>query len=205
MIERQALCDSLIAAGPDAPTLCGGWTTRDLAAHLVVHDRRPDAAPGLVTPLLAGYTEEVRRTEAARPYEEIVERVRQGPPSWSPLRLESLDRLVNSVEFFVHHEDVRRARGPFTVRPLDAALEDALTVPIERGGRMLVRRLRVGLVLEPDGRPSITMRKGPDRVTVSGPLGECVLFVHGRKEVAQVSVRGPAPAVAAVRATAMGI
>ena len=63
----------------------------------------------------------------------------------------------------------------------------------------------MGLVLEPDGRPSITVRKGPDRVTVSGPLGECVLFVYGRKEVAQVSVRGPASAVAAVRATPMGI
>ena len=32
--ERSALVASLRDAGPDAPTLCAGWTTRDLAAHL---------------------------------------------------------------------------------------------------------------------------------------------------------------------------
>ena len=106
----------LVDVGPDAPTLCGDWTTRDLAAHLVVRDRRPDAAPGLVTSFMSGYTEHVRATEAERPYWEIVDRVRKGPPHWSPLRIEALDRLANSLEFFVHHEDVRRAQ-PGAGRP----------------------------------------------------------------------------------------
>src|SRR5690606_24047731 len=34
--ERHALADLLMAVGPDAPTLCAGWTTAHLAAHLVV-------------------------------------------------------------------------------------------------------------------------------------------------------------------------
>ena len=44
--ERAALVTTMRAVGPDAPTLCGDWTTRDLAAHLVLRERRPDAAPG---------------------------------------------------------------------------------------------------------------------------------------------------------------
>ena len=205
MVERRALCDTLDEVGPDAPTLCGDWTTRDLAAHLAVRDRRPDATPGMVTGFLTGYSEHVRQTEAERPYHEIVERVRRGPPRWSPARLDAVDRLINSAEYFVHHEDIRRATRPFTPRDLDPDLEEALTVPIERGGRFLTRHLPVGLVVEPDGRPSVTVRPGPDRVIVAGPLGECVLYVYGRKDVAQVTVRGPAAAISTVRETPFGL
>lgn len=52
--ERLALCETLRAVGPDAPTLCEGWLTRDLAAHLVLRESRPDAAPGIVVSALAG-------------------------------------------------------------------------------------------------------------------------------------------------------
>ena len=40
--------------GPDGPTLCEGWQTRDLAAHLVLRERRPDAAAGVMGGPLAG-------------------------------------------------------------------------------------------------------------------------------------------------------
>ena len=58
--ERSELCDLLVDLGPDEPTLCEGWTTADLAAHLVVRERRPDSGPGIVWPPLAGYTDSVR-------------------------------------------------------------------------------------------------------------------------------------------------
>ena len=48
--ERAALCDTLEKYGPDAPTLCAGWLTLDLAAHLVAREARSDAAIGLVLP-----------------------------------------------------------------------------------------------------------------------------------------------------------
>ena len=150
--ERSALCDTMLEVGADAPTLCGDWTAQDLAAHLVVRERRPDAGPGIVTPFLADYSEHVRRTEAARPFADIVDRVRRGPPRWSPMRVDAVDRTVNSVEFFVHHEDLRRASRPFSVRSLDPALEDALADSISRAGRFLARGLPVGLVLEPSER-----------------------------------------------------
>ena len=52
--ERAALLDLLERLGPDAPTLCEGWATHDLAAHLVVRERRPVAGPGYVFPALHG-------------------------------------------------------------------------------------------------------------------------------------------------------
>jgi uncharacterized protein (TIGR03085 family) len=204
-VERQALCDLFDELGPDEPTLCGEWTTRDLAAHLVVRERRPDAAIGLFTPFLASYTERVRREEAARPFPTIVERVREGPPVWSPARLDAIDRAGNSVEFFVHHEDVRRAQGDWTMRSLDPELDAALTATIARLGRLLARKLRVGLVLAPDGQPELRVRRADPVVTITGPIGECVLYLYGRKDVARVDLSGPDDAVAQVAGASFGI
>jgi uncharacterized protein (TIGR03085 family) len=203
--ERDALCDLFVEVGPDAPTLAGAWTTRDLAAHLVVRERRPDGAAGILIRPLADYAEKVRRAEAARPWEELVGLVRRGPPVWNPMRLEPVDRLTNSVEFFVHHEDVRRARPGWTPRELDPALEAAMATIIARGGRMLTRKADLGITLSPDGREPIRLRAGTPGVTISGPLGECVLYVYGRKSVAQVALDGPADAVATVQAAPFGL
>src|SRR5918995_2840020 len=124
--EREQLCELLLAVGPDAPTLCGDWTTRDLAAHLVVRERRPDGAIGILAKPLAGYGEKVRKHEAERDYDRIVDRVRRGPPLLSPMRPAPIERLVNTIEYFVHHEDVRRASGNWSGRQLDDELEQDL-------------------------------------------------------------------------------
>src|ERR687885_698601 len=111
-LERVRLADALEAAGPVAPTLCAGWTTRDLAAHLVVRERRPDSGPGLLLPPLRGGGARGRRALAARPYEQIVAAFRE-PPVWSPLSNPLTDEVFNAGEFFIHHEDVRRGRPGF--------------------------------------------------------------------------------------------
>ena len=59
LTERAALCDTLEKFGADAPTLCEGWTTLDLAAHLVAREARSDAAAGLVVPFLALHLQKV--------------------------------------------------------------------------------------------------------------------------------------------------
>ena len=41
--ERAALADLFVTLGPDQPTLCEGWDTKDLLVHLLVRERRPDA------------------------------------------------------------------------------------------------------------------------------------------------------------------
>ena len=203
--EREALCDLFIEVGPDAPTLAGDWTTRDLAAHLVIRERRPDAAAGIIVPPLAGYAEKVRLAEADRPWDELVALVRRGPPAWNPMRLEPVDRLANSVEFFVHHEDVRRARPEWSPRELDPALEDAMATVIAHGGRVLTRKASVGITLAPEGRERIRLRGGTPGATIRGPLGECVLYVYGRKEVARVELDGPPEAVANVQTAPLGL
>ena len=34
--ERAALCNSALEAGETAPTLCGGWSVKDLVVHLLM-------------------------------------------------------------------------------------------------------------------------------------------------------------------------
>jgi uncharacterized protein (TIGR03085 family) len=109
--ERAALSELLRQVGPDAPTLCEGWTAADLAAHLVARERRPDSGPGLIMRSMRGWTERVRGNLRQRPFSELVHLIATGPPKSSPLGLiPGLDTLVNGPEFFVHHEDVRRAQ-----------------------------------------------------------------------------------------------
>jgi uncharacterized protein (TIGR03085 family) len=207
-IEREKLCDLMLEVGPDAPTLCGDWTTRDLAAHLVVRERRPDGAVGILAKPFAGYAENVRKHEAQRDYAEIVERVRSGPPLLSPMRPAQIERFVNTIEYFVHHEDVRRGSDGWDVRELDADLIHDLRRPFGRGVKMLARKSPAGLTLHPDGEDAIVAKKAEsDRpvVTVTGPLGELVLFMYGRQDHTKVDIDGPADAAAAVRAAPFGI
>jgi hypothetical protein len=42
-------------------------------------------------------------------------------------------------------------------------------------------------------------------VDVSGPIGELVLFIYGRRTVARVELNGPDDAVAALEATRFGV
>ena len=208
-VERADLCDLFREVGPDAPTLCGDWTTRDLAAHLVMRERRPDGAVGILVKPFAAYSEMVRQREAARPWEELVERVRTGPPAWSPTRLDPVDRLVNTVEFFVHHEDVRRAGSVVPARSLDPRLVAELLGALERMSRLLTRKAPSGLTLvatDASGGPTTVVAHNAEPVvTATGATGELTLFVYGRQAHADVDLDGPAAAVAAMRVASLGI
>lgn len=202
--ERQQLCDTFERVGPDAPTLCGDWSTADLAAHLVIRERRPDVAGGILVPALRERLGRVQAEYAARPWPELVGLVRSGPPAWTPMRLPAVDDVVNLGEFFVHHEDVLRA-GEFTPRPLDPDYERALWRLLRRGSRLLLTKARTGVVLVTDGGRHAA--KGPTdlgTVVVRGRPGELALFVFGRAEVAQVDVQGTPEAVTALRTSPIG-
>ncbi len=131
--ERAALADLLDDLGPDAPTIDDGWATRDLTAHLVVRERRPLAMPGIAVPALAWLTEREMTAMCRRPYGEVVQLVRSGPPRWNPLALvPALDEVVNGSEFFVHHEDVRRAQDGWQPRALSEEQQAALWSGLHR-------------------------------------------------------------------------
>lgn len=204
--ERIEFADALSEVGPDAPTLCEGWSARDLAAHVVLRERRPDAAGGVLIGALSRYTDRVQRKIAGTPWPELVDTVRSGPSWWSPTRLGAIDRAANTIEFFVHHEDIRRATDPWAPRELDDELIDDLHGALARAVRLLVRRAPVGVVLEPtDGRAPIVAKKGEPAVTVRGPVGELVLFVYGRSAHALVELDGGSADVEKLRGTSFGV
>ena len=197
--DRLRLCDLMVEVGPAAPTLCEGWSTKDLAAHLVARDRRPDSVPGLVVERLSGWSEKVRAGELGRPYPELVAELRSGPPHWSPLAWARLDRLGNTHEMFVHYEDVRRARPGWEPRTLVAQDEDDLWRVLGWFAGRAFGRAPVGVILR---RPDGTSRTVGDRtpvVTVTGPPGELLLFAFGRQDHARVDLDGEPDAVAALR------
>ena len=201
--ERHALCNLMDEVGPEAPTLCAGWTARDLVAHLVVRESRPDVAGGILLPALARYTDRVQSSIAQRPWTELVDRVRSGPPWWSPWRLPWVGDLGNTMEFFVHHEDVRRARTGWEPRPTDSRRAGVLW-GLLRAARVLYRKSPVGVVLRtPDGSER-TARRGERSVTVVGSPEELTLHAFGRDQ-AIVDIEGDQVAVAALRSSQRGL
>jgi uncharacterized protein (TIGR03085 family) len=196
--ERAALCDLFTSLGPDEPTLCSGWLTRDLAAHLVLRERRLDAAPGMAVKAFAGHTKRVQDAYTRRPWAELVELVRTGPPVVSPWRIPFVDRLVNTVEMYVHHEDVRRGQPDWEPRPPDPARDAATWAGLARAGKFTLRRSPVGLVLRRTGGAEIVVRRGPNTVVVTGEPGELLLWAVGREQV-RVEFEGEQSSIGVVK------
>ena len=196
--ERVALCDLLDETGPEAPTLCAGWRTLDLAAHLVLREHRPDAAAGVMGGPLASHTERVQRTLIARnPYRQLVEEIRGGPPRLSVFAIPGMDERLNMVEYFVHHEDVRRGADGWQPREIGMDLADALWQRL-RAVRLVFRKAPVGIELVRDDRPAgpghqhvrITAKARTPMVTVTGDPAELTLWALGRTTAARVRLDG---------------
>lgn len=209
-LERQQLSSTLVRVGPLAPTLCEGWVTKDLAAHIVLRERRPDAALGVLLRKLADYTQKVQDSYSEKTWPSLVELVREGPPGWNPTRLPQMDDAVNLVEFYVHHEDVLRAAPDWTAdkaRRLDDDLQQALWDRLRQAGQLLFRKSPTGVVLvtPTHGRAAV---HGPTKlgtVVLRGEPAELVLYGYGRAQVAQVEVEGEPDAVEAFEATSFGM
>jgi uncharacterized protein (TIGR03085 family) len=201
--ERRALCALLDETGPDAPTLCEGWTTGDLAAHLVLRERRPDAAAGVAGGPLASYTARVQqRIRSRTPFSDLVRIIRSGPPALSVMALPGMDERVNAVEFFVHHEDVRRGAPGWEPRELGSG-ESGMLWHRLRMARFVLRKAPVGVELARDDIDTsadgasyrITVRNATPAVTVVGSPAELTMWVMGRRTAARVRMDGIQAAV----------
>jgi uncharacterized protein (TIGR03085 family) len=188
--ERAELADLLDTLGPDAPTCCAGWDTAHLAAHLAVRERRPDALPGYGleqlprAARLGWWSHRLEdRLRTSLPYAEVVQRVRSGPPAWSPMAWPGGGSL-NLTEFAIHHEDARRAQPGWTPRSLPRADQDALWGATAFFGR----RVRGGVVLRRTDVDGVEKRIGAAGVTVAGEPLELLLWTSGRRDVARVTV-----------------
>lgn len=189
--ERRQLAELFREVGPDAPTLCEGWTTRDLAVHLVVRENRPDAAGGMFVPALRERLEKVTAEYEAKPFEELVDTWANGAPVWNPMRW--ADQLVNAAENFVHHEDVRRARDDWEPRELSpVGRRDLWRIASAMSRRMLRDSTCTVVLVRDDGAATTPVDRsgaGAGIVTVKGDPGELVLWLFGRDE-ARVEVDG---------------
>ena len=212
--ERAELCDLFDSVGPDAPTLCEGWDAHDLAVHLWIRETDPVGASGLVAKPLAGLLE--RRMAEIRQrwsYGELVERVRRGPARLSVFAIPGVDEGANTTEYFIHHEDVRRAGdAPQTSRNLDPEVEEWMWRRLKLLARAWFRRVPVGVVLErlgsadADGEPeTIRAAGGSAIVTLVGTPSELMLYAHGRTGVAEVKQVGEPDALAALAASDLRI
>ncbi|MFC4119601.1 TIGR03085 family metal-binding protein [Nonomuraea zeae] len=203
--ERSAICDLFDRLGPDAPTLCTGWTTYDLAAHLVLRERRPDAMGGIALKPLAGYTASVQNGLKARhPYPELVGLVRKPGGVYGVLSF--LDNAVNTLEYFVHHEDVRRAQPSWEPRELAADLDELVWKRVSTGARFMLRRSPVGVVLHRLGG-GVALggnRQGP-KVEVTGAASELLMFCFGRQAHARVELTGDPHAIELLRSASLGV
>jgi uncharacterized protein (TIGR03085 family) len=205
--ERRELCDLLDELGPAVPTLIEGWTAHDLAAHLVLREHDLVGGPCLVLPGPCQRFAERRRTRLAEreDFSWLVARIRSGPPIGF-FRIGWVRAVANLNEFFVHHEDIRRAngRGP---RSLTPDMDAALWRNVRRGSHYLSRRLDpCGLEIECAGTGErMAVQRGEPTARLSGAPGELLLYLFGRQAAAQIDVSGPPQAVSALRRTHFGM
>lgn len=194
--ERASLSDLLRRVGPAAPTLCEGWSTRDLTAHLVLRESRPDAVLGVVIRPLSGWTARVQKKLARGDFTDLVGRLRSGPPLWSPFRPHAVGELLSNVEFFVHHEDVRRAAPHWEPRVLPDATSAFLWQRSTRMAKHVLRSARGGIeLIRSDTGQHHAVRAttlGQPMLTLSGAPQELLLYMYGRRDHALVSREGDA-------------
>jgi uncharacterized protein (TIGR03085 family) len=211
--ERAALADLFVELGPEQPTLCEGWDTGDLLAHLLIRERQVFAAAGTWIKPLEGLTARVSAGYSRRPWTEQIEMYRAGPPGFSPFAWGSLDEKGNGMEMFIHHEDARRGQPDWQPRALDEATKDQLLRMIT-SALVLHRLKKIGvpvtarLLDEPGQRdmpivlvPSkkLDIVNTPPGVVLHGGVGEILLWLSGRSEV-RIDFEGATTDVAAVRA-----
>jgi uncharacterized protein (TIGR03085 family) len=201
--ERLALCDLALALGPEAPTCSGDWTARDLVAHLLVRERSLLGAPGIVVPALSRLTDQAMARVSRRPFPDLVERLRS--PGVTPYALPGVEQVLNTLEYFVHHEDLRRARPCWEPRELADRDEDLLWKAAKVAGVGLVRSAGVPVrIARSDADATATLRGGSDPVGVTGRPSELVMFLYGRP-TSGLELHGPDDKVARLRRADLGI
>lgn len=210
--ERLAVCDLLAELGPDQPTLCTGWQTVDLAAHLVLRERRPDAGAGVIGGPMAGYTRWVQaRLTKRTSFADLLFLIRTGPPRLSFFALPGADERLNLVEYFVHHEDIRRAQPNWKTRALDPEVTEALWSRLGLA-RLVLRKAPVGVELvrsdaaaSRGGRVRITAKASTPVVTVTGEPAELTMWTMGRTGAANVQLDGNDADIARLRSASWRI
>ena len=166
------------------------------------------AGPGIMISAFADTTERrMRRAKERYSFAEVVDKVRNGPPPVSIYALPKLGHQLNTTEYFVHHEDVRRAQPSYDVRTLPDDQQAGLWKAVRLASKTMTRKAPSGLVLRlPDGTTSVAKRPTElGSVTVTGEPAELVLFCFGRQQVADVRLEGDAELIERLRSASFGV
>jgi uncharacterized protein (TIGR03085 family) len=202
--ERTHLCALAQQLGPSAPTLCEGWDVKDLVIHLLVREGSP-AAVGIVVPPLAGLVDRASARLAHHDFDDLVKRLRHGPPPWSVFALPKVGAAMNLLEYFVHHEDIRRAQPGWEPRSLPPKVEDGIWRAVRHAGKGLAVRSPVGVTAQrSDTDERVVFKPGRD-VVLHGLPSEIALYAYGRKDQSRVELRGNPEDVAAFTDTSLGL
>lgn len=184
---RNQLVSVLLRTGPGQPTLCEGWNTEHMVAHLVLRETRPDIAAGVVIPPLASRTD--RKTEElagqltdGRSYMEAVEKF--GSANAPQRRNETVDYGMNFAEYVIHREDVLRGSPASTeMNGAESRIEgedERIWKTIGSQGKMFAKDYPDGLTVvgtDDDGEPAFgskTLREPSASSRVSGLVQKVV-------------------------------
>ena len=123
------------------------------------------------------------------PWEELVDLVER-PPLHSPGRWSPVDKRMNTGEFFVHHEDVRRAQPQWHARQLLHDEQKDLWNILKLMGPALLRKESNSVVLLANGFGAVRGGKRSARRVdlVRGEPSELLLWAFGRQEQADVEI-----------------
>jgi len=200
--ERAALCDLAVEVGAESPTLCSGWTAKDLVVHLLVRERSPLGGAGIVVSPLSGFTRRASERYGERDLDALVERLRSPGGMFA---IPVVDKAANTFEYVVHHEDLRRGRPGWEPRGLDPADADELWTQLRKGVAFVGRKLPGPTVLRrADTGDSVVAKKGAAPVVITGDVVEIILFLFGREATRDLAFEGPDEAIDAVRAADLG-
>jgi len=207
--SREVLAETLLAAGPGAATLCAGWRTQELAAHLYLREHSAKVGLGLVVKPWNKVSEKATArlaAEASTPeaFADLVRKYRNGPPKLSPMALRAVDHSANLVEFFVHTEDIRRATDRWAPRALDLEYSEALWAELVKRAAILYRGVDLGVVLVNPAGPRHVAKRAPVSVAIIGEPGELLMHANGRIGQALVSFEGRPDAVALLQTAPVG-
>jgi uncharacterized protein (TIGR03085 family) len=204
--ERALLCALAQQVGPDAPTLCGEWTVKELVVHLLLREGHPASAGIFVRPL-RGLLDRATTKISEADFPTLVKRLRHGPPIYSPFAVPKLGAIANLLEFYIHHEDIRRAQPTWEPRALPRATEDGIWGALRHLGRgIMILKAPVGVVAErSDTGSRVTLKKGDRTVVIRGLPSEIALYAYGRKPQAKVELLGDEADLAALGDSRLGI
>jgi uncharacterized protein (TIGR03085 family) len=203
--ERAALASALEQAGPNQPTLCAGWETKDLLAHLIIRERRPDAAAGIIIPFLKRQREQIEAKYSAKDFGSLIELFRSGPGLLSPFAIPQVDNLANLIEFVIHYEDVRRAQPNWRPRTDIPELQTEIRKRLPKFSLLALRKSKVGLLMVDQEMTQHWLKRGRTAIEIHGEPIEILLYLSGRQQNAQVSIHGSPAAIATFERNKFGL